>query len=127
MPSGLPSNRKQRLIGLLKTEGYVSRRVMPSPEIALDVLHLAKRSLLDCLPLMEHCRVLTKEQVQTELTVAEALPLVECVHEAEECSKALRAARARVEELAAGWEPLTAGTETVRAEPDPLPVCIGKL
>lgn len=81
----------------------------------------------DHLTLIELCRVLISEPAGAELRMAEVRRLEERVGAAEEDSKPLCVAPARVDNLMAEHASLTAGAEQANAERDSLATRMHKL
>lgn len=110
-----------------EVRGLVSRAGLLAPDWRLHELHLAKCSLGDCLTLIGLDRVLTSEQAEAGLRIAEVCQLEVRVCAAEEDYKALCVGRNIVEELVAERTSLTAGTEQAITERETLAARIQEL
>lgn len=128
MPSDLTPVCDQIRMVLGNIQGLVILvGLLASDNNGLNVLRLAECGLSDYAALIKQRLVLTREWAEAVLKVSELRRLEERVCTDGEDSGALRAARARVNELTAERASLTSGTEQAKGERDTLAPRICKL
>lgn len=118
IPLGSPSCGEQRRKVLYSIQDLISRAVLPVSNVGLDVLHLAKRSLLDCLEIIELLWVLTVKCAHAPSITVEVYRFEDRVCATKEDLEALCVSHGCVQKFTSERSLLYAGTEHGMAERD---------
>lgn len=107
--------------------GLVRRAGFPPTDSGLDVLSLAKRSLCDCLTLINLLHEMKSEQAKVKSKLAEMHRLEECVWATTVNAEMIDVTGAPADELMSNHASLAALSEQVQAEHDALAKCIHEM
>lgn len=120
IPSGSSSRREERCMVLFNIQSLIGRAGLRAPDNGLAVLCLVENGFHDRLPLMDLRLALTNDWADLQSRLFKARRLEERVRETEDDSEGLRVLLARVDELTAGSESMTTGTEQEKEKCDTL-------